>query len=205
MSEPEIARRCLNCGASVRGRAHFCPQCGRPMGEETAREREAVAAERVAHPLAEEAERVAVSLSGRLSDVPAPAAESSSDNHTQSPILDLEEDAARPPAVTPEAAAGAASATAGAPPEAVLDLDQVRAGDGAAARSTGPRGGVRGRAAGLGASVGETLKPRVERLREASSVVIDEAADDPGVRFIVIAVVLFLLFLLLWLLSFTLG
>jgi hypothetical protein len=53
--------------------------------------------------------------------------------------------------------------------------------------------------------VGETLKPRVERLREASSVVIDEAADDPGVRFLVIAAVLFLLFLLLWLLSFTLG
>ncbi|HEY9285210.1 MAG TPA: hypothetical protein VIP46_17280, partial [Pyrinomonadaceae bacterium] len=62
-----------------------------------------------------------------------------------------------------------------------------------------------GRAAGLGASVGESLKPRVERLREASSVVIDEAADDPGVRYLVIAAVLFLLFLLLWLLSFTLG
>lgn len=157
---------------------------------------EAATTETVAHPLAQEAERVAVSLSGKLSD--APAVESSSDNHTHAPILDLEEDAARLPVVTPEA-------TTGAPPEAVLDIEEVRAGDGVAARSSEPRVGVRGRAAAVGASVGESLKPRVERLREASSVVIDEAADDPGVRFLVIAVVLFLLFLLLWLLSFTLG
>jgi hypothetical protein len=192
--EPEIARRCLNCGASVRGRAHFCPQCGRPMGEEAA-----------AHRLADEAERVAASLSGRLPDAPAVDPESSPDNHTHSPILDLEEDAARPSVVPPEATAGTASATTSAPPEAVLDIEEVRAGDGATPRSGGPRGGVRGRAAAVGASVGESLKPRVERLREASSVVIDEAAEDPGVRFLVIAAVLFLLFLLLWLLSFTLG
>ena len=166
-------------------------------------EREAVAPGAEAHPLAQEAERVAASLSGRLGD--APGIESSSDNHAHAPILDLEEDAARPSVVTPEAAAGAASAAAGAPPEAVLDIEEARAGGGAAARSAATRGGVRGRAAGLGASVGESLKPRVARLREASSVVIDEATDDPGVRFLVIAVVLFLLFLLLWLLSFTLG
>ena len=28
MSEPEIARRCSACGASVRQNAMFCPQCG---------------------------------------------------------------------------------------------------------------------------------------------------------------------------------
>ncbi len=28
MSEPEIARRCSSCGASIRVRAFFCPQCG---------------------------------------------------------------------------------------------------------------------------------------------------------------------------------
>ena len=33
MSEPEIARRCVACGAAVRGRAKFCPQCGSDMGE----------------------------------------------------------------------------------------------------------------------------------------------------------------------------
>lgn len=31
--EPEIARRCTACGAAVRGRAKFCPQCGLNMSE----------------------------------------------------------------------------------------------------------------------------------------------------------------------------
>ncbi len=31
MSEPEISRRCFACGASVRQRALFCPQCGNGM------------------------------------------------------------------------------------------------------------------------------------------------------------------------------
>src|SRR5215211_8196617 len=31
MSEPEIARRCTACGASVRQNAMFCPQCGNPI------------------------------------------------------------------------------------------------------------------------------------------------------------------------------
>ncbi len=33
MSEPEIARRCLSCGASVRVRALFCPQCGNVLSQ----------------------------------------------------------------------------------------------------------------------------------------------------------------------------
>ena len=28
MAEPEIARHCPACGASIRDRAFFCPQCG---------------------------------------------------------------------------------------------------------------------------------------------------------------------------------
>lgn len=35
MSEPEIARRCVACGASIRERALFCPQCGHAVGDET--------------------------------------------------------------------------------------------------------------------------------------------------------------------------
>ncbi|HEU0252705.1 MAG TPA: zinc-ribbon domain-containing protein [Pyrinomonadaceae bacterium] len=31
MSEPEIARRCVSCGASARQHAMFCPQCGNPL------------------------------------------------------------------------------------------------------------------------------------------------------------------------------
>ena len=33
MSEPEIARRCLSCGASVRASALFCSQCGNGLSQ----------------------------------------------------------------------------------------------------------------------------------------------------------------------------
>jgi len=67
------------------------------------------------------------------------------------------------------------------------------------------RGRVRQRAAAVGASVGENLRPRVEKLREASTVVFDEATDDPGLRFVIVAASLFLLFLFILLFSYILG
>ncbi|HEY9403135.1 MAG TPA: hypothetical protein VIQ24_10605, partial [Pyrinomonadaceae bacterium] len=59
--------------------------------------------------------------------------------------------------------------------------------------------------AAVGASVGENLRPRVDKLREASTVVLDEAADDPGLRFVIVAALLFLLFLFIFLFSYILG
>lgn len=67
------------------------------------------------------------------------------------------------------------------------------------------RGRIGRRAASVGASVGETVRPRVEKLREASTVVFDEATDDPGLRFVIVAAVLFLLFLFILLFSYILG
>jgi hypothetical protein len=46
---------------------------------------------------------------------------------------------------------------------------------------------------------------RVEKLRKASSVVIDQAAYDPSLRFLLVAGVLFLLFLILLVMSKILG
>ena len=42
---------------------------------------------------------------------------------------------------------------------------------------------------------------RVEKFRQMSTAVIDEAAYDPSLRFVLVAAVLFVLFLLLLLLS----
>jgi hypothetical protein len=68
-----------------------------------------------------------------------------------------------------------------------------------------PRGRIGRRAAAVGASVGESVRPRVEKLREASTVVFDEATDDPGLRFVIVAAVLFLVFLFIFLFSYILG
>jgi hypothetical protein len=46
------------------------------------------------------------------------------------------------------------------------------------------------------------VRPHVEKLRQASSVVFEEVAIDPSLRFVVIAIVLFLFFILLLVLSF---
>ena len=46
---------------------------------------------------------------------------------------------------------------------------------------------------------------RVEKFRKVSSVVIDQAAYDPSLRFVLIAIALFLIFLILLLASKILG
>lgn len=47
--------------------------------------------------------------------------------------------------------------------------------------------------------------PRMDKVRRASSIMLEEAAYDPSIRFILVAAVLFVLFLVLLLLSKWLG
>ena len=44
-------------------------------------------------------------------------------------------------------------------------------------------------------------RPRTANLRVKSTAIIDEASDDPGLRFIIISILFFLLFLLLLIFS----
>jgi zinc ribbon protein len=104
MSEPEIARRCIACGVSVRQHAMFCPQCGNPISQT------------IEPP------------------VPEPA----------------------PPAPAP------------------------------------PRHH-------------EGVKARVQKIRHVSSVMIDQAAYDPSLRFLLVAAAFFILFLVLLILSKVIG
>lgn len=49
------------------------------------------------------------------------------------------------------------------------------------------------------------VKGRVEKLRHVSSVVIDQAAYDPSIRFLLVAAALFILFLVLLIMSKVIG
>src|SRR2546423_2959994 len=49
------------------------------------------------------------------------------------------------------------------------------------------------------------VRARVEKLRKVSSIVIDQAAYDPSIRFILVAAGMFLLFLILLILSKVIG
>jgi hypothetical protein len=62
----------------------------------------------------------------------------------------------------------------------------------------------RARAVARGA-MEEKVAPRVEKLRQTSSVVLDGASDDPSLRFVLIAATLFILFLVLFFISKMLG
>lgn len=53
--------------------------------------------------------------------------------------------------------------------------------------------------------VAENVRERVEKIRHVSSVVIDQAAYDPSLRFLLVAAVLFLLFIVLVIISKVLG
>jgi hypothetical protein len=189
MSEPEIARRCMSCGASVRGRARFCPQCGQSMSEAPTLAQPAVEAppHAQADTLIGEAERVAHELNEKVSPAAA-GGTARADNHTGAPQLSEQAEAG--------AAAASARAQVGEADEAAPRPDFMTAGDHGAARAA-----LAERAAGMRARAGE----RVERLREASFIVFDEAHDDPALRFVLVAAALFVLFLLILLLSHILG
>jgi hypothetical protein len=101
MAEPEIDRRCVSCGVSVRQHAMFCPQCGKAIPETPA---------------------------------------DTMINH---------------------------------PPPPARHQDGV--------------------------------KGRVQKLRHVSSVVIDQAAYDPSLRFLLVAAAMFVLFLLLLIMSKVIG
>ncbi len=51
----------------------------------------------------------------------------------------------------------------------------------------------------------ERVKGRVEKLRHVSSVMIDQAAYDPSLRFLLVAAAFFVLFLVLLILSKVIG
>lgn len=187
MSEPEIARRCIKCGAAVRGRARFCPQCGQAMSEAPTLNYPAAVEARPASSnggLVDEAERIAHELNEKVSPVVESAAPRS-DNHTGAAAQ------VEPARADVTAADARAEVSAAVEPAVRHEVGAAAEHDAAQAERAG---GVRGRA-------GE----RVERLREASFVVFDEAQDDPTLRFVLVAAVCFILFLLILVLSRVLG
>jgi hypothetical protein len=159
MPEPEIARRCLFCGLSIRVRASFCPQCGKKLTPKS----EAVSEAKDAEAL--------------TPDSGTPELTGDTSRSAASKPLNSEKTPAPPTAVSTSP-----SASGKKPMQATVGMVH-RAGP-------PPR-----------EVIGEDGLNRVEKFRQISSAVIDEAAYDPSLRFVLVAAVLFVLFLLLLLLS----
>ena len=184
--EPEISRRCPACGAAVRLRATFCPNCGRPTSNVSAVNTSAVAEAPPGREPEDEEEDESASFVNSPDAASAPP----------------------PPAVVDEPEAGSPVERATlADDEAdkrrarvVTFVEQGAPPGGAGARRKRQRVRTAAREA-----VEENLLPRVEKLRQASNVVLDEAAYDPSLRFILIALALFVVFLLILFASKILG
>lgn len=148
--EPEISRRCLTCGASVRGTAFFCPECGKPLKVEPANIDSAEA-------------------------VPEATAFGTFDPNAQSSSAVVEPAVAVAESVAVETVEPAATA---------ISEPSKRSRVKTAARE----------------AVEAKITPRVEKLRQASNVMLEEASDDPNLRFVLIAIAIFIIALLfLWL------
>jgi len=173
MPDPEIDRRCISCGASIRPQAVFCPQCGqnveKPSSAETAE------SDKTSSNFSAQRDTIAVSGStvADLSETqPLTALPDFSETQPLTQIPDHSE--------TQPLSSFAAVPTVPKPttPQPFKPTSQSRDGN---------------------------IKSRVNKIRKASSVVIDQAAYDPSLRFILIAGVLFILFVILLIFSKVLG
>ncbi|MEP6707891.1 MAG: zinc ribbon domain-containing protein [Pyrinomonadaceae bacterium] len=161
MSEPEISRRCPSCGASLRGHALFCPQCGEPLTQP--KESSSPTEERSAASSAIEADK---------SDAQGATAEATAGQKAAEPNRGKSDSARNQ---------DSAGATAPAPGKARKQIQRAR---------TAARG-----------ALDDNVRPRVDKIRNASSFVLEEASDDPSLRFVLVAGALFLLFVVLLVLS----
>ena len=173
---PEISHRCPSCGASVRDRdALFCPECGKALSEKSTEPKAAEAVE-------------------SISSQPEPE-ESATPDVTHAAVVDEPSSSVQP-----------ANAETSAAPVVPNDDDEPVA--------TVHRRGEKTRerlhrasdiARGVGRGVIEEPAKRVEKIRHASNVVIEEASYDPSLRFVLVALGLFVVFVILLVLSKVMG
>ena len=161
MHEPQIARRCPSCGASIRDQAFFCPQCGQQLQKGSEDETAAL-----------------------------------HDTHDIVRDVTLTEADFRAHQVQPKS-----------PPKVVTPPPDPpsKAKNEAAQRAKAEVGARLQRATNQARGVEENVGKRVQKFREISSVVIDEAGYDPSLRFVLVAAILFVLFILIVILNKFIG
>jgi hypothetical protein len=173
MTEPEIARRCPTCGASIRDLAFFCPQCGNALPPKSGQPQTHIAE------AAETTSKDTAPLDG--SEVQSP-------QQSMSDTIAIEK---------PEAPAGVRPLS---DTVAIENLEETPKAPGSP-RARGAVGAGIQRATTLARDVEGDMIHRVQKVRKISSVVMDEAGYDPSLRFVLVAAIVFVLFLVIVLLN----
>jgi predicted RNA-binding Zn-ribbon protein involved in translation (DUF1610 family) len=181
MSEPEIARRCSSCGASVRQRASFCPQCGQVIGKQPDSQADSQTT------LVEGQETQVIATDESPPDAtPITPDIAGASAVTQIDLILPEELRPHPLPMVPETQPLITKAIQREPTVSEADAITPHAADVARPATE------------------HHLMDRVDRLRKVTSV-IDQAAYDPSLRFLLVAAVLFILFVILMVLSKVIG
>jgi predicted nucleic acid-binding Zn-ribbon protein len=176
--QPEILHRCASCGASIReADAMFCPECGKPLAP-------------VAANASQDAEQPAVA------EIPGPAVTSSTEH-----VEPSEGPLAGRPAVERAVVPGDAKA------DPVSRRDHPNQ-----PTEPGPRPGTRERtrerlhrASSVARGALEDNVKRVEKIHDFSTTMLEEAHYDPSLRFVLVALGLFIVFVILLILSKVMG
>jgi zinc-ribbon domain len=180
---PEISRRCSSCGASIREPdALFCPECGEVLTKT---------------PEAAKPETPTVSLSdslvdgrlGRYKETVEKSGAALSSPASAPPAKDVK------PPVTPSAASSDTKAVTGEAAQPIVYA-------GVKHEKTRER---LHRASSMARGVIEDEVKRVERIRHVSSAMIEGATYDPSLRFVLVALGIFIVFVILLVLSKVMG
>ena len=176
--QPRISHRCHSCGVAIREQAMFCPECGRPLSQ----------ASKVAEP-----EVVA------QASAPPPA---------EKPPIDEPAEAALQASSSPPELSSALSAETKA-----LESSSTHEAQKTKPRiaSTSHPGKVERtkeklhRASSAARDAIEENVKRVDKIRHVSTAMIEEASYDPSMRFVLVALALFVVFVILLVLSKVMG
>lgn len=185
--QPEISHRCQSCGAAIREQAIFCPECGHAL-----------------------ARAKAASTPSGIEKAPATVAAESAEVESSAAALETDKAAAvqdqSPAKADPEPAPAKSDVPAEPSHKTAQQPSQQTAG------KPGTYGKARDslhRAGSAATSVArhaldDNVK-RVEKIRHVSSAMIEQSSYDPSLRFVLVALGLFVVFLVLLLLSKVMG
>jgi predicted RNA-binding Zn-ribbon protein involved in translation (DUF1610 family) len=182
---PEISHRCSSCGASIRERdALFCPECGQVLTKKT------------------EATRP-VTTSVSLSDDAQDARLGRYKETIEKSAADQSALASPPPDKDDNSAGNKIAASSDIKPDTVTS-EAAQPIVYTAAKHEKARERLHRASSVARGVIGDEVK-RVERIRHVSSAMIEGATYDPSLRFVLVALGIFIVFVILLVLSKVMG
>ena len=174
---PEISQRCSSCGAAIREPAMFCPECGKSLtpASESQEASESSQGEQQSTGIESSTDEASPETPSPSTSVADAPAKESLEPE---PLAATGEDEAKPIIIKPAAEQ---------PGKVERTREKLHRASNAA------RGALK-----------ENVK-RVDNIRQASSAVIEEATYDPSLRFVLVALGLFVVALILLILSKVMG